>query len=202
MLNLHKKMLFVAGSGCRHPFLVEKKERYIKQKRMLRRMVKDVVKICLLFLMLFIIGCGGSEVVEGELAVNSFGVTVDCVPANPSVGGTVSCDLQLSRSDLNPTLSSATFSISLSDSNSLSASSNFLTNLPTGFTSIGSFENGFTISTTSLGSNPSSLGTLNFDVIGSGFTDVNLNFIAAEDDIFNNVLDQFSSVTSGRVTVG
>jgi hypothetical protein len=145
-----------------------------------------------------------SVVTQGAVTLGTIGpsgVTVICNPTNPSIGGTVSCDLRLLRSDANPTLSSATFSISLSNTRVLSPSSNFVTNLPAGFTSLGSFANGLTISTTGFGSNPTSLGTLNFNAVSGGSTNVNLNFIAAEDDGLNNVLNQFSTVTPAIITV-
>lgn len=130
-------------------------------------------------------------------------VTVICTPSNPIVGQAVSCNMQLSRSDASPTLSSTTFSISVSPSGIVTPSSTSLTNLPTGFTSTGTFANGYTIYTTDLARNPTSLGTLNFDAVASGgLVTVRLTFTGAEDDSFNNVLPQFTTVTPGMVTVG
>src|SRR3989344_3721550 len=129
-------------------------------------------------------------------------VTVVCTPSNPTIGQAVSCKLQLSRSDANPTLGAVTFSISLTLSVILNPASAALTNLPEGFTSLGTFTNGYPVSTPDLGRNPSSLGTLNFNAAANGQATVRLTFTSAENDVPSNVISQFTTVNSAIVTIG
>src|SRR3989344_2156751 len=130
-------------------------------------------------------------------------VIVVCTPSNPTIGQAVSCNLQLSRSDANPTLSAVTFSISVTPPGILNpVATTALTNLPEGFTSIGTFTNGYTVSTTDLGRNPSSLGTLNFNAAANGQATVRLTFTSAENDVPSNVISQFTTVNSAIVTIG